>query len=55
LRRIFRALLGGTKIKTYGKTGYTISGSNRVHGGSAKAVPPYNVWHFELDERAVNK
>jgi beta-lactamase superfamily II metal-dependent hydrolase len=45
--------VGDIKLKTDGKTGYTISGSNRVHGGSAKAIPPDNVWRFELDERAA--
>jgi hypothetical protein len=45
--------IGDIKLNTDGKTGYTISGSNRIHGGSAKAVPPDNVWTFELDERTA--
>jgi hypothetical protein len=45
--------VGEIKLKTDGKTGYAIIGSNRVHGGTAKPMPPDNVWHFELTEHAT--
>jgi len=35
--------IGDIKLKIDEKIGYMVTGSNRVHGGSAKAVPPDNV------------
>jgi beta-lactamase superfamily II metal-dependent hydrolase len=43
--------IGDIKLVTDGKTGYTITGSNRVHGGKAEAEASNNTWPFSFDER----
>jgi hypothetical protein len=40
LRSIFWLLFGCINLKTDAKTGYTITGSNREHGGTAKPCHP---------------
>lgn len=43
--------IGDIKLSTDGSTGYTITGSNRVHGGEGEANPPNNIWTFDFDEQ----